>query len=303
MPDVQVEVEGRRLNLTNLDKVLYPATGFTKGQVVDYYTRIAPSLLPHLRGRPLTLKRYPNGVDDKFFYEKQCPKHRPEWVATAPVWSRHSNRTIEYCLVDDLPTLVWVANLASLELHTQLHREDDIDLPTMVAFDLDPGEPAGVLDCARVALQLRDVLGDLGLEAWAKTSGSKGMQVYVPLNTPGVTYDDTKGFSHALAQLLEKRHPKEVVSVMRKDRRGGKVFIDWSQNDEHKTTVCVYSLRARPEPTASTPLTWDEVDAAHEAGDADSLKFDAPAVLERATKHGDRFAPVVELEQRLPSLS
>jgi bifunctional non-homologous end joining protein LigD len=172
----------------------------------------------------------------------------------------------------------------------------------MVALDLDPGEPAGVLDCARVALQLREVLGNLGLQAWAKTSGSKGMQVYVPLNTPGVTYDDTKGFSRALAQLLEKQHPKEVVSVMRKDLRGGKVFIDWSQNDEHKTTVCVYSLRARPEPTASTPLAWDEVEAAHKASDADALKFEAPAVLERVAAHGDLFAPVAELEQRLPSL-
>ena len=303
MPDVQVEVEGRRLNLTNLDKVLYPATGFTKGQVVDYYTRVAPALLPHLRGRPLTLKRYPNGVDDKFFYEKQCPKHRPDWVATAPIWSRHSNRTIEYCVVNDLATLVWVANLASLELHTQLHCEDDVERPTMVAFDLDPGEPAGVIECSQVALWLRDVLGDLGLEAFAKTSGSKGMQVYVPLNTKGVTYDDTKAFSHALAQLLEKQHPKEVVSVMRKDLRGGKVFIDWSQNDEHKTTVCVYSLRARPEPTASTPLTWEEVTAAHEAGDAHALKLEAPAVVERVTEDGDLFAAVVELEQRLPTLS
>jgi bifunctional non-homologous end joining protein LigD len=300
--EVQVEVEGRRLSISNLDKVLYPAAGFTKGQVVDYYTRVAPALLPHLRGRPLTLKRYPNGVDDKFFYEKQCPKHRPEWVETAEVWSRHSNRTIGYCLCNNLPTLVWVANLASLELHTQLHCDEDIERPTMVAFDLDPGEPAGVVDCARVALWLREVLGDLGLQAWAKTSGSKGMQVYVPLNTPGVTYDATKRFSHALAQLLEKQHPKEVVSVMRKDRRGGKVFIDWSQNDEHKTTVCVYSLRARPEPTASTPLTWDEVEAARESGDADSLKFEAPQVLERVTKHGDLFGPVVELEQRLPSI-
>ncbi len=328
--DVHVEVEGRRLSISNLDKVLYPATGFTKGQVVDYYTRVAPALLPHLHGRPLTLKRYPNGVDDKFFYEKQCPKHRPDWVATAPVWSRHSNRTIEYCLVNDLPTLVWVANLASLELHTQLHRADDIDLapqalarsdrggverpvpsathrpaelgPKMVAFDLDPGEPAGVRDCGRVDLQLSEGLGDLGLQAWAKTSGSKGMQVYVPLNTPGVSYDDTKGFSHALAQLLEKQHPKEVVSVMRKDRRGGKVFIDWSQNDEHKTTVCVYSMRARPEPTVSTPLTWAEVEAAVEAGDGDSLKFEAPRVLERVAKHGDLFGQVVELEQRLPSI-
>jgi bifunctional non-homologous end joining protein LigD len=300
---VQVDVEGKRLSLSNLDKVLYPATGFAKGQVVNYYTQVAPALLPHLRGRPLTLKRYPNGVDDKFFYEKQCPKHRPEWVATAPIWSRHSKRTIEYCVVNDLPTLVWVANLASLELHTQLHCGDDIERPTMVAFDLDPGEPAGVLDCARVALWLRGVLSDLGLQASAKTSGSKGMQVYVPLNTPGVTYGDTKGFAHALAKLLEKQHPKEVVSVMRKDLRGGKVFIDWSQNDEHKTTVCVYSLRARPEPTASTPLTWDEIEAAHEAGDADALKFEAPAVLERVAAHGDLFAQVVEVEQRLPSLS
>ena len=300
--DVQVEVEGRRLNLTNLDKVLYPETGFTKGQVIDYYTRVAPAVLPHLRDRPLTLKRYPNGVDAPFFYEKQCPQHRPDWVETAEVWSRHSKRTIGYCLVNDLPALVWVANLASLELHTQLHCGADPDRPTMVAFDLDPGPPADVLDCAQVALWLREVLGDLGLEAFAKSSGSKGMQVYVPLNTPKVTYDDTKGFARALAQLLEKQHPKDVVSVMRKDLRKGKVFIDWSQNDEHKTTVCVYSLRARPEPTVSTPVSWDEVEKAHDSGNADALKFEAPDVIDRVSKHEDLFAPVVELEQRLPSL-
>ena len=300
--DVQVDVEGRRLNLTNLDKVLYPETRFAKGQVIDYYTRVAPALLPHLRDRPLTLKRYPNGVDAKFFYEKQCPKHRPDWVATAEVWSRHSNRTIGYCVVNDLPTLVWVANLASLELHTQLHCGTDIERPTMVAFDLDPGPPADVLDCARVALWLRDVLADLGLESFAKSSGSKGMQVYVPLNTTKVTYDNTKGFAHALAQLLEKQHPDDVLSVMTKDLRKGKVFIDWSQNDEHKTTVCVYSLRARPEPTVSTPVSWDEVQKAHDYADADALKFEAAQVLERVAEYGHLFAPVVELEQRLPSL-
>jgi bifunctional non-homologous end joining protein LigD len=298
---VEVEVDGRRLKLSNLGKVLYPEVGFTKGQVIDYYTRVAPAVLPHLRGRPLTLKRYPNGVDREFFYEKECPSHRPEWVRTAALWSRSNEREINYCLADDLPTLVWAANLADLELHTPMSVAEDIKRPTMVVFDLDPGPPAGLLDCARVANWLRELLGQLGLETFPKTSGSKGLQAYLPLNTP-VTYDDTKPFARAIAELLEKRHAELVVSRMKKSLRPGKVLVDWSQNDEHKTTVCAYSLRARERPTVSTPVTWEEVDRAREADDPGLITFDSDDVLDRYEELGDLFAPVLELEQRLPSL-
>jgi bifunctional non-homologous end joining protein LigD len=299
--DTQVEIEGKRLKLSNLDKVFYPKTGFTKGQVIDYYTRVSTALLPHLKKRPLTLKRYPNGVDEKFFYEKRCPTHRPTWVATAPVESTRHGAPIDYCVCNDLATLVWVANMASIELHPSLSRAPKIERPTTLAFDLDPGPPAAILECAQVGLWLREVLGELGLESVPKTSGSKGLQVYVPLNT-AVTYDDTKGFAHALARLLEKQHPKEVLSVMTKELRKGKVFIDWSQNDEHKTTVSVYSLRAREEPTASTPVRWEEVEAALAKGDPDLLRFEAPQVIERVEAEGDLFAPVEKLKQKLPNL-
>jgi bifunctional non-homologous end joining protein LigD len=299
---VDVEIEGRQLKLSNLDKVLYPGSGFTKGQVIDYYTRISGVLLPHLRQRALTLKRYPNGVDGQFFYEKNCPKHRPPWVGTVAVWSSRNKADVNYCLADDLPTLVWVANLASLELHTSLSHADDVQRPSMVVFDLDPGPPATIVECSRVALRLREVLDGLGLAAFPKTSGSKGLQVYVPLNTP-VTYGQTKPFAHALAKLLEERHPELVLSVMNKDKRTGKVFIDWSQNDDSKTTVCVYSLRARPRPTISTPVTWDEVENGAASGDPEDLSFEAPEVLARAERAGDLFAPVAELEQSLPDLS
>jgi bifunctional non-homologous end joining protein LigD len=294
-----VEVEGRRLKLSNLGKVLYPEAGFTKGQVIDYYTRIAPVLLPHLRDRPLTLKRYPNGVDAPYFYEKRCPSHRPEWVQTTEVWSRRNADNLDFCLANDLPTLVWVANLASLELHTSLSRGAAIDQPSMMVFDLDPGAPATVVECARVALWLRELLDDLRLHCVAKTSGSKGLQVYVPLNTP-VTYRETKSVSHAVAQLLEQREPKLVVSQMAKEVRKGKVFIDWSQNDQVKTTVCVYSLRAREKPTVSAPLTWAEVEDLDATGDPDVATFTAGDVLERVADIGDPFAPVLELEQKLP---
>ena len=299
---VDVTVGERTLSLSNLGKVLYPRAGFTKGHVIDYYTRIAPVLLPHLEGRPLTLKRYPNGVEGGHFYEKRCPDHRPDWVATAAVWSRHNARTIDYCLADDLPTLVWLANLADLELHTSLAPVSDVKAPTMIAFDLDPGPPATIVECARVALQLREAFDHLGLAAFPKTSGSKGMQVYVPLNTPA-TYDDTKGFALALAQLLERRDPDLVVSDMKKSLRRGKVLVDWSQNDEHKTTVCVYSLRARDRPTASTPLAWEEVEAVMGSGDPGELDFSSDEVLARYAEHGDLFAPVLELEQALPTTS
>jgi bifunctional non-homologous end joining protein LigD len=300
---LDVEVDGRTLRLTNLGKVMYPAVGFTKGQVIDYYTRVAPAILPHLRERPLTLKRYPNGVDGTFFYEKNCPSHRPDWVRTVPVWSRHNNANIEFCVVDDLATLVWLAQLACLELHTSMALATDPEHPTTMVFDLDPGPGTDVIDCSRVACWLREIFDHFELRSFPKTSGSKGLQVYVPLNTPGIGYEPgTKSFARACAELLEKQHPDQVVSKMAKDLRPGKVFVDWSQNDEHKTTVCVYSLRAKEQPTVSTPVTWQEVEDALEAGDAGMLTFDAADVLERVEQHGDLFAPVVELEQRLPQL-
>ena len=297
---MDVEIDGRRLSLSNLDKVMYPGAGFTKGQVVEYYTRVAPAVLPHLRGRPLTLKRYPDGVEGPFFYEKQSPSHRPDWVRTAAVWSRHNARTIDYTLADDLPTLVWLAQLGDLELHTSLALAADVTRPTILAFDLDPGPPATIVECATVALDLREAFEHLGMEAFPKTSGSKGMQVYVPLNVGGVSYEDTKSFALALAQLLERRRPELVVSDMRKELRRGKVLVDWSQNYEHKTTVCVYSLRARERPTASTPLRWEEVEAVIESGDPDDLAFPSDAVVARVAEHGDLFAPVLELVQPLP---
>ena len=297
MARVEVEVEGRRLSLSNLDKVMYPATGFTKGQVIDYYTRVAPVLLPHLHDRPLTLKRYPNGVEGQHFYEKQCPSHRPDWVRSEPVGLR--SKTINFCVCDDLPTLVWLANLADLELHPSLSKVPEVERPTVMAFDLDPGPPAGIAECCEVALILRDALSRIGLECFAKTSGSKGVQVYVPLNVEGVDYDNgTKPLSQALARHLEAEHPKLIVSSQKKELRKGKVLIDWSQNDEHKTTVSVYSLRARERPTVSTPLDWDEV----AGGDPDALVFEAPDLLERVEERGDLFAPVAELEQQLPEL-
>jgi bifunctional non-homologous end joining protein LigD len=296
---VEVEIEGRVLSLSNLDKVLYPAAGFAKGQVIDYYTRVSPVLLPHLRGRPLTLKRYPNGVEGEYFYEKNCPRHRPDWVRTAAVYSRQNKRDIDFCLCEDLPTLVWLANLADLELHTSLALAADVKAPTVVAFDLDPGPPATIVECGRVALYLREAFEHLGLQAFPKTSGSKGMQVYVPLNTPH-TYEQTKPFALALAQVLERRHPELVVSDMKKSLRGGKVLVDWSQNDEHKTTVNVYSLRAKERPTVSTPLRWEEVEAVLESGDPAELEFTFDEALARVEQHGDLFAPVLELRQRLP---
>jgi len=296
---MEIEVEGRRLSLSNLDKVFYPATGFTKGQVIDYYTRIAPVLLPHLRGRHLTLKRYPDGVDGQFFYEKQCPRHRPDWVRTARVPIRTDGRSIDYCMVEDLATVVWLANLADLELHTPLAHADAPAAPTMLAFDLDPGPPATIVECAEVACRLREAFDHFGLVAFPKTSGSKGMQLYVPLNTP-TEYRATKPFAQGIAQVLERRDPALVVSEMRKDLRPGKVFIDWSQNDEHKTTVCVYSLRARERPTVSTPVTWEEVEAVLRSRDPDELAFTSDEVLARVAEHGDCFAPVLELEQELP---
>jgi bifunctional non-homologous end joining protein LigD len=295
---LEVSIQDRRLSLSNLDKLLYPGAGFTKGHVIDYYTRIAPVLLPHLRDRPLTLKRYPDGVEKGHFYEKRCPSHRPDWVRVAPVWSGRNDGNIDYCVADDLATLVWLSNLADLELHTPLARASDIETPTLIAFDLDPGPPATIVDCARVALSLRDAFDHFELQGFPKTSGSKGMQVYLPLNCRGVTWDDTKTFAMQLAQVLERRDRTKVVSDMKKSLRGGKVFVDWSQNDRHKTTVNVYSLRGMERPTVSTPLTWDEVEKMADSGEP--LSFTAPEVLERVAELGDLFAPVQTLTQRLP---
>jgi bifunctional non-homologous end joining protein LigD len=296
---LDVVVEGRRLSVSNLDKVLYPAVGFTKAEVLDYYARIAPVLLPHLGDRAVTLRRFPNGPAGKSFYEKNCPRHRPEWIQTSPISGEDG--VIDFCRIDSVAALTWVANLAALELHTSMARFDDPDAPTMVVFDLDPGAPAGLLECAEVALLIRHVLEDLGLECVVKTSGSKGLQLYLPLNTP-TTYGRTAGFSRTVAQALESSEPTKVVSAQRKDLRRGKVLVDWSQNSRHKTTVCAYSLRARPRPTVSTPIAWGEVDAAVEAGDAELLRFEAPEVLDRVTRLGDLWAPTLERRQELPSL-
>jgi len=295
----ELVVEDRKIPVSNLDKVLYPKAGFTKGQVIDYYIRVAPVLLPHLKDRPLTMKRYPDGVEGEFFYEKNCPSHRPKWVKTAKVWSEGNSRMMDYCLAQDLPTLVWAANLADLELHTSLSRKNSIKRPTMMVFDLDPGAPADIVQCCQVGLWLRDLLAGMKLESFAKTSGSKGLQVYVPLNT-AVTYDRTKDLSRALAQYLEHQHADLVTSNMSKAVRKGKVFVDWSQNDEHKTTICVYSLRAREEPTVSTPVTWDEVENCLKKKKADLLRFRSDKVLIRVDKLGDVFEPVEKLKQKLP---
>jgi bifunctional non-homologous end joining protein LigD len=297
-----VEVDGRKLKLSNLEKILYPDAAFTKGQVVDFYVRIAPVLLPHLAGRPLTMKRYPEGVDQEFFFEKNAPLHRPDWVKTAPIWSESNHRTIHFILANDLPTLVWIANLASIELHPSLSLAADIAAPTMIVFDLDPGPPANVVQCAQVGLWVRAIFDHFGLQSFPKTSGSKGLQIYVPLNTK-TSYDQTKSFAHAVARLLEQEHPDMVVSDMKKAVRTNRVFVDWSQNDQHKTTISVYSLRAREQPTVSTPVTWQEVEQALKRKDAARLVFEAEAVLARVEKLGDLFEPVQKLKQTLPQLA
>ncbi len=300
----QVEVDGKELRLTNLDKVLYPETGFTKGEMVDYYAKVAPAIVPHLSGRAVTLRRFPEGVDDldAAFFEKRCPKHRPKWVKTAKVQAGPRAGVIEFCVCDSLPTLIWMAQLAALELHPSLSKSRAPKRPTVLAFDLDPGPPADIVDCSRVALRLRNLLAQLDLECFAKTSGSKGMQLYVPLNTK-TTYEETRPFAQAIAQIAAKQSPENVLAKMgKKTDRSGKVLIDWYQNNERKTTISVYSLRARERPTCSTPVTWDEVEAAADSGKGDRLVFETVDVLKRLDEHGDLFAPVLELEQELPQL-
>lgn len=293
-----VEIEGHELKLSNLDKVLYPEAHFTKAEVIDYYVRVAPAMLPHLEGRGITLRRYPDGVDGGSFFEKRCASHRPGFVQVA-LGPGDRKGGIEYCVLGDTASLAWAANMAGLEIHVPMARAAvDLEVPTMVVFDLDPGEPATITECCQVALDIRALLEPLGLEVFAKTSGSKGLQLYLPLNTPAA-HEGASSFALAVAQVLEKRHPDRVLSQMTKALRTGKVFIDWSQNSRHKTTIGVYSLRARPQPTVSTPVTWDEVDAA--AGGA-PLSFTAPEVLARVAEHGDLFAATATLEQELPAL-
>jgi bifunctional non-homologous end joining protein LigD len=297
---VRAEVDGRELTLSNLDKVLYPSVGFTKRDVIDYYAAVAPVLLAHLHGRPLTLTRYPDGVEGKAFFQKQSPAHRPAWVATVSVASERRQQ-IDFTLANDLPTLVWLANLAALELHVPLARTPALGRPTAVVFDLDPGPPAGIVECCHVALWLQGTFERLGLQSFVKTSGSKGLQVYLPLGGEA-GFEQTKSFARELALLVERAEPDLAVSRMTKTLRAGKVLIDWSQNDQHKTTVCVYSLRAREHPSVSTPLEWEELRATLKHPCTAPLAFDAAMVLERVRQRGDLFAPVLSLVQALPAI-
>lgn len=292
----ELKIGNRTLRLSNLDKVFYPKTGFTKGDLIQYYIEIAPVLLPHIKDRPITLKRYPDGVEGEFFYQKECPPHHPDWLEVAPVPVKE--RVINFCTLSDLPSLVWAANIADIELHPLLSKKTDVRRPTSIAFDLDPGAPADVRDCARVALHLREVLREHGLESYPKTSGSKGFQVYAPLNTP-ITYDTTKEFARLIARLLEAESPKKITSNMSKALRTGKVFVDWSQNDEHKTTVSVYSLRARDRPTVSTPMQWKEVEDAVASNEIDRFVFLPNDVLGRVERHGDLFERVQKQKQTI----
>jgi bifunctional non-homologous end joining protein LigD len=299
----EVTVGRRKLKLTNLDKVLYPKTKTTKAEVIDYYARIGDVMLPHLKGRPLTLRRFPEGVGNPgaSFFEKNCPKHRPEWVKTTPIYVDRRAGEIDFCVCDNLPTLVWMAQLASLELHPSLSKATRMEQPTFLVFDLDPGAPAGLVECCKVALRVRKLFGAFGLEGFPKVSGGKGMQVYFPLNTK-VTYEQTGPFAKAVGQLLERETPKEVVSKMAKVDRRGKVFVDWSQNHQKKTTIGVYSLRARERPRASIPIHWREVERTAKSGDTEKLHFEIPAAIKRVEKEGDLFEPVLKLKQKLPDV-
>lgn len=294
-----VDVDGHQLTLTNLPKVLYPVAHFTKAEVIDYYRQIAPALVPHLENRPLTLKRYPNGVEQMFFFEKNAGRSTPDWVKTVGIWGEGRGEELQYILCNDAATLIYLANLAALELHPALACTPKLESPTMVVFDLDPGPPAELSTCCKAAVVLREYFEHAGLESVAKTSGNKGLQLYVPLNTP-TTYEDTKGWARGVAEHLEARFPELFVSEMKKSLRAGKVFVDWSQNDANKTTISVYSLRARERPTVSAPVSWKELETVAQSGDASGLVFEARQVLERVQARGDLFAPALTLKQVLP---
>jgi bifunctional non-homologous end joining protein LigD len=296
-----VQVAGRRLVLSNLEKDLYPAYGFTKAHILEYYRRISPFILPHLHDRALTLKRYPEGVEKGFFFEKRCPAHRPSWLTTGEIPQDDGER-MTVCLVNDLHTLIWVENLASLELHVPLARISSPGTPDSLVFDLDPGDGAGILDCARVALIIRDLLSRLRLTGHAKTSGLKGLHVYVPLNRRETTFEDTKKFAKAVAEALQSSHPDLVTAKMAKEQRKKRVFINWSQNDASKTMVCVYSLRAREEPYVSFPLSWEELEDLGDRGDPEKLQVLHGEALRRAETEGDLFRDVLVEQQKLPYL-
>ena len=294
-PPLITEVGGRTLKVTNLDKVLYPMVGFTKAQVIEYYVTIAPVMLPHIEQRGITFKRWPDGVAADSFFNKRAPSHRPDWVDTC-VGPGDKGKGIDYPVLNEVAALAWSANLAALEIHSPMAKCADIDSPTILVFDLDPGEPATIIECCRVALSIQAVLDSVGIRSFGKTSGSKGLQLYVPLNTPH-KHDHARDFALAVAQLLEKQQPKLVTSTMARSERSGKVFIDWSQNTRHKTTIAPYSLRGKDRPTVSTPITWDEIS---ECADGEWLGFEAADVVERVEQFGDVFAPVASLEQVLP---
>lgn len=292
---------GKRLSLSNLEKDLYPSYGFTKAHILEYYRRISKFILPHLKDRALTLKRYPEGVEKDFFFEKRCPSHRPDWVQTAEV-SRDNEEAMTVCMVNDIETLIWVGNLASLELHVPLTRTGSPETPDSMVFDLDPGDPADILDCVRVALILHDLLSDLGLESYVKTSGKKGLHVYVPLNRKETTFEHTKQFSKAVAIIMQKNYPDLVTSKMAKEYRKARVFINWSQNDPSKTMVCVYSLRAREKPFVSFPLEWKELDYLAGLGDPEKLQVIHSEAVSRAEKTGDMFQEALTKKQKLPHI-
>jgi bifunctional non-homologous end joining protein LigD len=294
-------LEGRRLSLSNLDKDLYPSDGFTKAHILEYYRRIAPFILPHLKDRALTLKRYPEGVEKDFFFEKRCPSHRPDWVKTAEV-PQDNGEQMTFCMVNDLETLIWVVNLASLELHVPLARAGSPQTPDSLVFDLDPGEPANILECARVALILRDLLSRMGLASYIKTSGQKGLHVFVPLNRKDTTFEDTKTFSKAVAGIMRKHYPDLVTANMAKQERKARVLINWSQNDASKTMICVYSLRAREKPFVSFPLGWKELEDLAKLGDPEKLQVIYSEAVRRAKEKGDLFREILVKEQKLPHL-
>ncbi len=298
---IEVDIDGHQVRLTNLDKVLYPS-GFTKAEIVDYHLRIAPVATAHLAGRCITFRRFPNGTDADGFFEKRCPEHRPDWVDVA-LGPGDRRGGIHYCRIEDAAAMVWAANLAAIELHAPMALAVDLETPRALVFDFDPGPGTAIAECCQVAVAAAAVLDSIGLQGWCKTSGSKGLQMYVPLNTPGATHEGAANFALAVGQVLERQFSASrsvvgVTTVMAKDARPGKVFVDWSQNAHHKTTIAPYSLRARPQPTVSTPVEWSEVsDCAN--GNVE-LRFEAAEVLERVASMGDLFAPVLTVEQELP---
>jgi bifunctional non-homologous end joining protein LigD len=294
----ELEIAGRQLSIRHLDRVIYPEAATTKKDLLEYYAQVADVMLPHLRERLLHMHRYPEGVTGPRFWQKACPDHHPDWIPTAPVWSEEKRATIDFCVVNELPALLWAVNIGSIELHTSLHLRDDLHRPTVLAFDLDPGEGAGLLECCEVALRLRELFDGFGMRSLIKTSGSKGLQVYVPLNHEYAGYATTKPLARSVAELLEGQTPDKVVSRVARSLRAGKVLVDWSQNTEHKSMVCVYSVRARSRPTVSTPLRWQEIEQAIDEGDPTRLVFDIADVLERIAAHGDLFAEVLTLVQQ-----